>query len=179
MRTPTATGVLLAFCLLGAAGAQARDKTSPEYLREKHAGRVSYHSANSVGWLFPRLKRAAEKCWTGTIDSMPPVYGGMAAALIRSAWVVDGRISENGDSAYVVVGNRGPLGTAKRNFLQIDLSGDGAGGTRLEVLRKNNAKLQRAFEQEVQQWLDGREHYCAPKPAVLRQEGPEEVFGDA
>jgi hypothetical protein len=143
----------------------ANDKTSPDFLRQKHAGTVGFESTDAVAALYPELFAAAQRCWVGQIKPGAGTgYAGGALGTISSASrVVVGEISPDDSSAYIAVRAKGFFGAVQDNFLQIDLISRGD-KTHLDVYYKNNVKGQRQFVGQVDRWLKGGLDYCDPDP---------------
>lgn len=150
--------VLLLACLTGPA--QAADMTSPDVLRTKHAGTATFDSPQALDELFPRVLEAADKCYAGKTD--PAQWGiyGAVGSQTGASRIVEGRLSEKGDSAYVQVRAKSAFGLAESAFLQMDLNAKEGGGTRIVVYHKNNVKLQREFMASAGEWVAGNLNAC-------------------
>ena len=149
--------------------AHAVDKTSPEYLRGKHAGVATFDSSQAVVELFPSVLKAADDCYAGQTD---PAQGGVYGALgskTGASRIVEGRLSENGGSAYVQVRAKSAFGIAESVFLQLDLNAKDGGGTRIVAYHKNNVKLQRVFLATAEQWAAGNFSACPIDPFVHKK----------
>ncbi len=149
--------------------AQAADKTSPEFLRNKHAGIATFDSPHSLDELFPKVLEAADKCYAGKTD---PAQWGMYGAVgsqTGASRIVEGRLSEKGDWAYVQVRAKSAFGLAESAFLQIDLNAKEGGGTRIIAYHKNNVKLQREFMTSAGEWVAGNLNACPADPFVHKK----------
>lgn len=146
----------------------AADKTSPEFLRTKHAGLAEFDSKEGIDSLFPRVLRATQECWVGEVR--PGTMGLMVSSASRT---VVGELSPDRASAYIVVRARGFFGALQSNFLQIDLAKESA-GTTVVVYHKNDVSGQREFFVEVEHWLKGDVSYCEAKPFIRKKSAGDE-----
>lgn len=148
---------------------QAADKTSPEFLRDKHAGAATFDSPQALAELFPKVLKAADDCYAGeTNPAQWGVYGAVGSQTGASR-LVEGHLSENGGSAYVQVRARSAFGLAESAFLQMDLNAKESGGTRVVAYHKNNVKLQREFLMSAGQWVAGNVSACPADPFVHKK----------
>jgi hypothetical protein len=162
-------GMLLLVALPIAGPAFATDKTSPDFLRHKHAGTASFTSTEPVRDLFPKLLRASEECWVGEVKPGAGTgsLGGAIGTMSSASRIVLGELSGDGQSAYVLVRVKGMFGALQSNFLQIDLAG-AMDGSHLDVFYKNNVKGQKQFVGQVEHWLNGELNYCDPDPLIRK-----------
>ncbi len=174
MRAGRRSVALLLVAFLTPAVVRGIDKTTPEYLREEHAGTVALESADEPAVLYPKLLKATTDCWVGSTKLQAPAgtggaLGGAAAVLTQATRVVLGDIAPDSTNAYIVVQARSGMRLMQSNFLQIDLMQDAAGGSRVTVFHKSNLKAHRQFIDEVRQWLSGDLGFCTWKPGMQRK----------
>ena len=163
-------GIVFLAMLLVSPQAFSADKTHPNFLRQKHAGTVSFSSSEPLHELFPKVLKATQECWIGKVKpGVGTMYSGGALGTMSSASRdVLGELSADAESSYVVVRAKGFFGAIQSNFLQIDLNADST-GTRLDVYWQNNVKGQKALAIEVDHWLKGDLSYCEPKPFMQKR----------
>ncbi len=159
--------VLFLVCL--AVPAQAADKTSPQFLRDKHAGTATFDSPQALVELFPKVLKAADDCYAGQTDPAQwGIYGGVGSQTGASR-IVEGHLSEKGDSAYVQVRAKSAFGLAETAFLQMDLNAKESGGTQVVAYHKNKVKLQREFLASAGRWVSGNFSACPVDPFVHKK----------
>ncbi len=148
---------------------RAADKTSPEFLRNKHAGTAIFDSPQALAELFPKVLKAADDCYAGQTDPAQwGIYGGVGSQTGASR-IVEGHLSEKSDSAYVQVRAKSAFGQAESVFLQMDLNAKEGGGTRIVAYHKNNVKLQREFLVSAGHWAAGDFSACPADPFVHKK----------
>jgi hypothetical protein len=164
----TRTFLLLLF-VLPITTAFAADKTGPDFLRRKHAGMATLSSTKPIEALYPDLLKAAQECHTLRIapGAGTGAPSGAVGGIQSASREVSGKMSPDGQSAYVAVTVVGFFGATRSNFLQIDIESRDD-GTNVVVFHRNNVKAQRGFITEVKQWLDGDLTFCEPKPLMVK-----------
>ncbi len=101
---------------------------------------------------------------------LPTPPGGAVGTLQSASRTVIGEIAPDKRTAYIAVRAKGFFGAVQDNFLQVDLIGQEAGGTRLTVFYKNDVKIQRQFVDEVEHWLGGQLDYCGDEGRFFNHE---------
>lgn len=155
--------LVIAWLCLHAGGACAKDKTTPDDLRNKHAGVVHFTSDRAVSDLYPMIHDATVRCWSD-VAYFPSQVGGAAGELTRASRPISGELNPDGTQAHVIVQVRAAFGLRYADFLQVDLDRE-SDRTKVAVYYRNDVKAQRDYAVEVQHWLDGDNSWCAPSPS--------------
>ena len=139
--------------------ANAADKTAPDFLRNKHAGKATFYSDASVGKVFADILLASQNCYVGKTDPSMSGMGGAAYSLTQAQRIVVSELEPAGESGYVAVRAISGMSLLKANFIQFDVSNFN-GGTKVDVYYGRNVEFQKASIDNMKFWLEGDLEAC-------------------
>lgn len=145
--------------LLASGLAMAVDKTSPDFLRGKHAGTATLHVDAAVQDVFANILSAAQACYVGKTDPSASGIGGAAYSLAQAQRIVVSELEPGSSRGYVAVRAVSGMAMLKANFIQFDVSASD-GSTRVDVYYRNNVEFQKASVDNAKAWLDGDLDVC-------------------